>query len=69
MSKQKSMGMGNFAKGGSGKMSGQNAAVPQSAGTSSPTQGSAGAGGKFAKGGTTKMFGPQKVKPAEPGCC
>lgn len=58
-------GSGDFAKGGSGKMFGKQAAGPQApAQTASKDKSD---GGKFAKGGSTKMFGKQSAKPMAPG--
>lgn len=55
----------SFAKGGSGKMFGQQHAGPEKPGVSSHD--TSGDGGKFAKGGSTKMFGFRPSIPAKPG--
>lgn len=57
---------GDFAKGGSTHMFGEQAADPAMEGTSSPNA-SKGPGAKFASGGNGKMFGQQYAGPQQPG--
>ena len=54
-----------FAKGGSGKMFGQQHAGPQKPGITSKDP--SGDGGKWAKGGSGHMFGKQSAGPARGG--
>lgn len=60
---EKSPAAGKFAKGGSTKMFGKQAAGPQTPGLSAKKN--AGDGGKFAKGGGKKMFGQQSANPSK----
>jgi hypothetical protein len=55
-----------FAKGGKGKMFGQQGANPQRSGESGHAAAD-GVGGKFAKGGSGKMFGFRPSAPARAG--
>lgn len=54
-----------FAKGGSGKMFGKQAAGPQKPGVVGKSN--SGNGGKFAKGGSKGMFPFRKTAPAKAG--
>jgi hypothetical protein len=63
--KVKSSSSPGFAKGGSTKMHGKQAAGPQKSGTSAHS--TSGSGGKFASGGSTKMHGKQSAVAAPAG--
>ena len=64
-SKVKSSKAPAWAKGGSTKMFGRQAAGPQKPGTTAHNV--SGNGGKFAKGGRGHMFGRQTANPRVPG--
>lgn len=65
MAKTSQKSSGKFtAKGGNGKMFGQQGAKPAKPGVISQSQ--SGKGGKFAYGGKGKMFGKQSASPAKP---